>query len=94
MINGASSVLFDAIILLLNEKNTMTLNESNKKPYIDDFINDAYAHKKFIAYTKDALIFLKKHNILMDDGIIEINNEKDCQNFIEQCRNIRYWKRE
>lgn len=93
MINGGPSVIFDSVVLLLNEKYIKQLNEPNKKPYINDFINDAFAHKKFIGYSKDALLLLKQQNIPIDDGVIELTNEKDCQNFIQQCRDVRFWKR-
>ena len=48
-------MLFDAVALLVSEPGA---NQLTDEPAARDFIADAYAHSKFIAYTEAAKPFL------------------------------------
>ena len=50
-IDGAPSVLYDAVVLLASKQ---AAPRSLASPAARDFVTDAYAHCKFIGYTGDA----------------------------------------
>lgn len=92
-INGGPSVLFDAVAILVSKKGADQLSsEATAK----DFISDAYAHLKYIAYNEAATPLLGKAGILgvMDSGFIVLKQSQDSAKFIQSCRNIRLWNRE
>ncbi|WJW80159.1 catalase [Bartonella sp. TP] len=91
-IDGAPSVLFDAILLLIAEPQITAMV---KKPAIRDFINDAYAHYKFIGYNDASKPFFAKLDLSarMDDGFMEVNHAADVEKFIASCGDIRFWQR-
>lgn len=92
-IDGGPSVLFDAVAVLLTEAALPTLS---KHPAVRDFIEDAFAHRKFIAYTPATEKLLEKVGLLdqRDDGFHRLANGKDAKPFIEKCRQLRFWQRE
>jgi catalase len=92
-IRGGPSVLFDAVALLISEQH---VNQLTDEPAARDFVADAYAHAKFIAYTESAKPFLTRVVAAdkLDDGFIEIKGVKDISTFIEDCRKLRFWERE
>jgi catalase len=64
-------------------------------PSARDFVADAYAHSKFVAYNDAAKPLLAKviGAEKFDDGFIEIKGTKDITRFVEECRNLRFWER-
>ncbi len=92
-VNGGPSVLYDAVVLLLSEKGTeMLAKESTAR----DFVADAFAHAKFIGYTKAAMPLLEKAGIAdsLDQGCIALEKGEDISRFLESCRQVRFWERE
>ena len=92
-IDGAPSVVFDAVALLVSEAGAEILvNESTAR----DFIADAFAHLKFIAYVDAALPLMERAGIDeedIDDGCIELSTGKSAKTFVEACRKLRFWER-
>jgi len=91
---GAPSVLYDAVVLLSSAKGTKLLS---REATARDFVADAFAHAKFIAYGPDASPLLAKGGITpdeMDDGVIAIKSDADFEPFIATCRKLRFWDRE
>jgi catalase len=92
-IDGAPSVVFDAVALLMSEAGAEVLmNESTAR----DFIADAFAHLKFIAYVNAALRVMEKAGIDeqdIDDGCVELSAGKAAKMFVETCRQLRFWER-
>jgi catalase len=92
-IGGGPSVVFDAVVLLLSEAgaNAMTRNAC-----VRDFIADAFAHCKFIGYTKAAksLLIAASGDDNLDAGCIEFSKADSAKKFITNCREIRFWTRE
>ncbi|MBS1038208.1 catalase [Gluconobacter cerinus] len=91
---GAPSVLYDAVVLLSSAEGTKLLS---REATARDFVADAFAHAKFIAYGPDAAPLLAKGGITpddMDDGVIPIKNDGDFKSFITTCRKLRFWDRE
>ena len=90
-IDGAPSVLYDAVAVLASDEGTKTLamNKTAK-----DFVNDAYAHCKFIGYAKQALPLLEKAGIAedLDEGCFTL--DEGVAEFVEALGALRYWPRE
>ncbi|MFO1146538.1 MAG: catalase, partial [Rhodospirillales bacterium] len=93
MIDGGSSVLFDAVVLLLAEDGAAHLA---KEASARDFVADAFAHCKFIGYTAGAAALLEKAGVppSADDGLIALDSAKSAPAFLKACRALRVWSRE
>ncbi|SLN66572.1 catalase [Oceanibacterium hippocampi] len=91
-IDGAPSVVFDAVALVLSEDGGRTL--ANNKPS-QDFVSDAFAHAKFIAWTAAAMPLLKATGVAgnMDAGVVAIDSGT-VDAFVKCCRDLRFWARE
>jgi catalase len=91
-IDGAPSVLYDAVALLLPEA---AAKELEKNPALRDFVADAGAHKKFIGYAAPAGTLIK--HILgvskLDPGTIELGDAASVKAFVKTCADLRFWKR-
>jgi catalase len=90
-IAGGPSVLYDAVILLVAEDGAPALLSS---PAARDFVTDAYAHRKFIGYTADALPLFQACGLdgRLDDGFIAIDQSTPAE-FIASCAKLRFWDR-
>lgn len=92
-VNGGPSVLFDAVALLVSKEGAAQLaTEATAR----DFISDAYAHLKFIAYTDSAIPLLAKAGLgnPADEGVILLKQAQDTTNFLNACKQLRLWNRE
>jgi catalase len=83
-------VLFDAVAILPSKEGSARLADL---PAARDFIADAVAHQKFIAYISSAAPLLEKAAAKVDDGFIRLDKPKDCADFVARCRNLRFWER-
>ncbi|KZY26740.1 catalase HPII [Sulfitobacter sp. HI0040] len=92
-INGGPSVLFDAVALVFakDQVNTLAKDKPSK-----DFVSDAFAHAKFIAYNSPAMALLKAAGIGedLDDGCLELGGSDSAEAFVKKCRKLRFWDRE
>ena len=91
-IDGAPSVLYDAVALLLSED---AIKELAASPALRDFISDAAVHKKFIGYGDAAEPLLKRVLGIpkTDAGMFGLGNAAGAKAFVEACADLRYWKR-
>jgi catalase len=92
-IDGGPSVLYDSVALLTSAEGTRKLiNEASAR----DFVADAFAHCKFIAYDESAKPLLSKvvGDEAIDEGFIKVASARDITIFIEACRKLRFWDRE
>jgi catalase len=89
-LDGGPSVLFDAVAILPSENGATHLSA---KPAARDFIADAVAHHKFIAYVQAAVPLFEKAAAELDEGFFRLEKPKDCAGFVMQCRKLRYWDR-
>ena len=92
-VNGGPSVLYDAVAVLPGREGAQTLaREATAK----DFVNDAFAHLKFIAWCESARPLLDAAGVGsdMDDGFMQITQAADANRFVEACRELRLWDRE
>ncbi|MDP1642687.1 MAG: catalase [Phenylobacterium sp.] len=92
-IDGGPSVLYDAVAVLVSEEGAAILS---KDKTAKDFVNDAFAHCKFIAHTSAAEVLFAKAGVAddMDEGFVSLSSAKDATTFVEACRAIRLWARE
>ena len=91
-VNGGPSVLYDAVAVLPSAEGAALLAcEATAR----DFVNDAFAHAKFIAYAETAKPLFEKAGVIdMDGGFIALKRPADAAGFIEACRRVRFWERE
>jgi catalase len=92
-IDGGPSVLYDAVALLPSQDGARALA---KEAAARDFVADALAHHKFIAYGEAAAPLFGKVGVSesRDAGFIALKKPQDCSAFIQACRQLRYWERE
>lgn len=92
-VNGGPSVLYDAVALIPSAEGAALLaQEATAK----DFVNDAFAHAKFIAYGPHAMPLLEKVNLAgeLDEGCIVLKTPADAEAFVAACGELRFWPRE
>ena len=92
-IDGGPSLLYDAVAVLTSKDGAALLsNEATAK----DFVTDAFAHCKFIAYSAEAMALFEKAGIMddLDDGCLKLASADDAQTFVVHCRQLRHWPRE
>ena len=92
-IDGGPSLLYDAVAILTSKDGAALLS---KEATAKDFVTDAFAHCKFIAYSSEAMTLLEKAGIKddLDAGCIAIKSASDVEAFVTLCRELRYWPRE
>ena len=91
-IDGGPSVVYDAVALVMGEK--AAENFGKDKPSID-FVNDAFAHAKFIAFVPETKALLEGAGVAkrMDDGFVELSKPDSAKQFIAACAKLRFWDR-
>jgi catalase len=90
-IDGGPSVLYDAVALVVSAKGAELLTQDAPTR---DFIADAFAHCKFIAYSAPAATLLQAANVKPDAGFSVLKDDKSAAQFIKLCRTLRFWDRE
>jgi catalase len=92
-INGAPSVIYDSVAILLSPDGAALLS---KEATARDFVNDAFAHAKFIAYNAEAMPLLDKAGVApdIDGGFVELKSGGDAKTCMQACRKVRFWERE
>ncbi len=92
-VDGGPSVLYDAVVLLLSADGASALAA---QPAAKDFVADAHAHYKYVAYTAASQPLLEAAGVAnqLDDGYVLLDGPKRLKSFIERCRSVRFWDRE
>ena len=92
-LGGGPSVLFDAVALLASKKGGKALA---RQPAARDFLADAFAHCKFIAFTAGAEPLFARAGLAeeRDAGCIALTGAQDAAGFVKTCRQLRLWERE
>jgi catalase len=90
-LGGGPSVLYDAVALVLSDEGASVLATN---PDARDFVADAYAHSKFIAFVAGAGALLDGAGVgdRVDDGFVPLD-EVGADEFIARCRELRFWDR-
>jgi catalase len=90
-VNGGPSVLYDAVAILASgDGAALLMREATAK----DFVSDAFAHAKFIAYSQPAKAILDKAGVVPDEGVMAIKAPQDAEAFLQRCGQLRLWERE
>ncbi len=91
-LDGGPSVLYDAIAVLPSEEGAEALLE---KPPARDFVADAYAHYKFVAFIAPARKLFDKAGLpaQLDDGFIPLDAGSPPTRFVSACGALRFWNR-
>ncbi|MBK1662954.1 catalase HPII [Rhodospirillum rubrum] len=90
-VTGAPSVLYDAVAVLLSTEGAkLLMNEATAK----DFVSDAFAHAKVIAFTQAAQPLLEKAGVIPDEGCVLLDTPAKAETFLGLCRKGRRWERE
>jgi catalase len=84
-------VLYDAVAVLISADAAplFAIDKPSK-----DFVSDAFAHAKFIAYVGSATPLLDKAALVPDDGCMLPAKPDDAAAFIAACGQLRFWTRE
>ena len=94
-IDGAPSVLYDAVVILASEGGARALAA---RPAARDFVTDAVAHCKFIGYTRAASVLFEAAGLPsdpsgLDEGFVSLVDYPVAE-FIARCRQLRHWDRQ
>ncbi|MEQ8750205.1 MAG: catalase [Amphiplicatus sp.] len=92
-IDGGPSVLYDAVAILLAEDSP---DGAKTAPPARDFVADAFAHCKFIAFTPGAMPLLEKAGVAgsLDEGCFELTDAASVKKFVRSLKKLRHWERE
>jgi catalase len=90
-VNGGPSVLYDAVAILVSAAGANLLSS---EATARDFVADAFAHAKFIAYVDTAKPLLDKAGINLDTGCERLSGPSDADRFFDRCEELRFWDRE
>ncbi len=93
-IDGGPSVVYDAVAVVMSEASARRYNTD--KPSVD-FVNDAFAHAKFVAYVPAVKPLFETAGVWnwMDDGFVDVSGgNKAAKDFIAKCGKLRFWDRE
>ena len=91
-IDGAPSVLYDAVAVLASAKGGEILANH---PAAKDFVTDAFTHCKYIAHTTEAAPLFEKAGVAedLDEGVFALKAAADIAAFLKACGKLRYWDR-
>ena len=91
---GGPSVLFDAVAVILTADGAAAMAQD---PAAKDFVTNAHAHSKFIAYSAASLPLFEAAGLgedMIDGGYVAIERtKKSADTFVRACRSLRYWAR-
>jgi catalase len=90
-IDGGPSVLYDAVAIITSGEwaAALAIDKPSK-----DFVNDAFAHCKFIGYSTDAGLLMHSAGVadVLDEGCFDITTGVDA--FVAALGELRFWQRE
>lgn len=92
-IEGGPSVLFDAVAIILSENGAEKLAQI---PEARDFVSDAVAHKKFVAFTDDAEKLFEAAGLDANviEGCFAVSDAESLDAFFDQLKKLRAWDRD
>jgi catalase len=91
MVGGGPSVLYDAVAVIVSADGAAELSAL---PPAKDFVADAHAHLKFVAYTSEAeALFTAAGVTALDDGYVDLGGRGAGKTFVASCRSVRFWDR-
>ena len=88
-VDGAPSVLFDAVAVVTGETGANALAE---RASARDFVSDAFHHQKYVGWTPAAQPLLDAAGVTPDDGFVDLA-DADAQAFFDRLATLRVWER-
>jgi len=91
---GGASVLFDAVAILPGKAGLAALRRESAAL---DFVRDAYAHLKVIAFDGDGEELLRAAGLTAaegDAGLVRLSRQTDAARFVATAKKGRVWARE
>jgi len=91
-IGGGPSVLYDAVAVILSDKGAKSVKDM---PPAQDFVADAHAHKKFIAYDEGAITLFEAAGLgeKMMTGYYQVDKRQSITEFSKYLSKHRCWDR-
>ena len=91
-VHGGPSVVYDAVAVLTDEAGAALLTGI---PPARDFVNDAFAHCKFIGHSPAVAALFEALGLSdkLDDGVVELADGSAAAGFVQTCGQLRYWPR-
>jgi catalase len=91
MLDGAPSVLYDAVVLLIADGDS----DLASRPTARDFVADAFAHCKFIGHTAGAAALFEAAGVAgrMDGGFVDLDGGAGASDLIGRAAALRFWDR-
>ena len=80
--------------IVLSDASAETLS---KDPAAKDFVSDAFAHMKYIAYNGAASALLDAAGVVepdRDEAVVGMDGKADAGSFLGSARKLRFWPRE
>jgi catalase len=91
-IDGGPSVLYDAVAVLVSDSTVAALT---RNAAATDFVSDAYAHCKFIAFVASAVPLLEAGGVRPDEeGLVAVDETGGVDAFVSSAADLRVWARE
>lgn len=91
-VDGGPSVLYDAVAVLASKEGAAKLAQM---PAAKDFVSDAHAHAKFVAYAPAAKTLFAAAGVTeLDEGFVALSGPGDAAGFLKACGALRFWTRE
>jgi catalase len=80
-VGGGPSVLYDAVAIIGSIEGVQMLLKNGAAK---DFVSDAFAHLKFVAYNDAAMPLFEKAGIAadMDEGFVQLSTAKAASDFV------------
>ncbi len=89
-LGGHPSVLFDSVVLLATDNGDQSLVMDAATT---DWVQKAYIHLKVIAHTKAVQPQLERAHILTNQGVFQLSDIGDVDDYINAAKNGRIWDR-
>ncbi len=90
-LSGGPSFFFDAVVVLPSEEGCKLLTSEASAV---DWVRDAFGHLKVIGFTEAARELLDAGSVVVDDGVLLVNNHESVTSFMERAKAGRRWERE
>jgi catalase len=91
IIPGAPSVMFDAVVVLVDGDAAETVA---REAAAVDWVRDAFGHLKVIGHVAGAAPLMTRAGISPDAGVVEIAGPRDASRYIDTAKSGRIWDRE
>ncbi|PZQ59966.1 MAG: catalase HPII [Phenylobacterium zucineum] len=92
-VDGGPSVLFDVVAVLASAEGAALLA---RDAAAKDFVTDAFAHCKFIAFSPEVDVLFEKTGLAadLDEACVRLKGPADARAFLGAAGQLRFWARE